>query len=121
MRLSTALLLAVSSASTAPLSAPYAWTFTQWSSGWYGIGWANFRLSAPETTINGVTIPSITLSGICSIVSAGNGKGGPPSNCNTLIVGEPAGRALEFTIRDFDTSLQQIQFDAVYRFESGGR
>ncbi|KAH7116691.1 hypothetical protein B0J11DRAFT_509722 [Dendryphion nanum] len=121
MRLSYCILVAASSVAAIPIPAPYAWTFTQWSSGWYGIGWANFRLNAPETKVGGVTIPAISLSKICSIISAGNGKGGETMDCNSLIVGEPAGRALEFTFKDFDISIQQVQFDAVYRFESGGK
>lgn len=116
MRPST-LLLALPTALAIPIPSTYTWSFTQWSSGWYGIGWANFRVDAPQTTISGVTVPALSLTGICHIAN----KGGETQNCNDLIAGSPAGRSLEFTLRPFDPSLQEVQLDAEYKFAANGK
>lgn len=117
MRISYCLLLGSSVVAGVPIPSSYTWSFTSWSSGWYGIGWANFKVSAPQTTISGVTIPALSLTGICHIAN----KGGETQNCNDLIAGDQVGRSLEFTLRPFDISLQEVQLDAVYKFTEGDR
>jgi hypothetical protein len=117
MRTSHYLLFAVSTAAAIPIPSSYTWSFTLWSSGWYGVGWANFKVDAPQATVSGVTIPALSLTGICHIAN----KGGVTQNCNDLIAGDKAGRTLEFTLRPFDPSLQEVQLDAVYRFTEGER
>ncbi|KAH7115329.1 hypothetical protein B0J11DRAFT_584619 [Dendryphion nanum] len=123
MRFSTFLLpVALSTSALAiPIPASYTWTFTQWSSGWYGVGWANFVLTAPETTVSGITIPAISFSSRCFIAGIGNGKGGPADSCNEVLVGDKTGRSVEVTLRDFDTGSQLVELDTVYRFVSGGK
>lgn len=117
MRISNCFLLAVPSVLAIPIPSSYTWSFTQWSGGWYGIGWANFLINSPQTTVTGVAIPALSLTGICSIAA----HGGETQNCNNLIAGDKTGRTLEFTLRPFDQSLQELQFDVVYRFTAGGR
>jgi len=100
-----------------PVPAGYAWSFENWSGNWYGIGWANFQISAPEATIGDVIIPELSFTGICHIV----GNGGETFNCNDLIEDNSDGRSLLITLRPFDASIQEVQIDATYRFKSGGR
>lgn len=117
MRISHCFLLTAPLALAVPIPSTYKWSFTQWSSGWYGIGWANFRVSAPQTTVSGVTIPALSLTDICHIAN----QGGETQNCNDLIAGNKDGRTLDFTLRPFDASIQEVQLDAVYRFTAGGK
>jgi hypothetical protein len=113
----TALSSPISNAGSFSVPARYAWSFENWSGGWYVAGWANFQISAPEATSGDVVIPELSLTGICHIV----GHGGETSNCNDLIEDNTDGRSLLFTLRPFDASIQEVQLDATYRFKSGGR
>ncbi|KAH7384603.1 hypothetical protein BKA66DRAFT_462507 [Pyrenochaeta sp. MPI-SDFR-AT-0127] len=117
MRVSYAFLLAISSALAIPIPSTYTWSFTRWSGSWYGIGWANFVLDAPQATVSGITIPAISFTTRCSIA----GAGGVTQDCNSVIAGDRAGRTLEFTLRPFDNSLQQVQLDGVYKFTYNGK
>lgn len=117
MRVSYAFFLAISSALAIPIPSGYTWSFTYWSGNWYGAGWANFRVSSPQSTVSGVTIPTFSLTDTCHLI----GRGGETSNCNDLIAGEKDGRTLEFTLRPFDNNIKEVQLDAVYRFTDGGR
>ena len=124
MRAFATFIATIASTITAALAAPvanaavpagYAWSLENWSGDWYGIGFANFQISAPKATSGNVVVPALSLTGICHFV----GHAGDTSNCNDLIADNSDGRSISFTLLPFDN--EHVQLDTTYRFKSGGR
>ncbi|OHE97929.1 hypothetical protein CORC01_06792 [Colletotrichum orchidophilum] len=115
MRASTLLAAAASAltASAAPI-ASYTWSITNWSGGWYGIGWANYQVTAPAATSNGVTIPALSLTSRCEPW----GAEGTVRDCSDLIANNNDGRTYTGKIGSFDDGAVSY---GNYTFKSGDK
>ncbi|KAH7073588.1 hypothetical protein BKA63DRAFT_553962 [Paraphoma chrysanthemicola] len=119
MRVSYSFLLAISSALAIPIPSTYTWSITQFSGGWFHAGYANLDIGAPQATISGITVPALSLTGICYVVAPINGP--IQQDCTSRIADNTDGRSLEFTVRPFDNNVKEVQLDGVYSFTSNGK